>query len=248
MAGKIYIGTSGWSYKDWKGIFYDEKLKSSDYLAFYSKSFNTTEINTSFYHLPLVKTIEGWISKVPGGFKFCPKISRYITHIKRLREPEEPLERFFTIFEPMKKMMGPVLIQLPPSLKFDLNIAKYFFEVLKENYTGYNFALEARHASWFEKESIDLLSKYEIAFVISNSNNLFPYAEFTTAKNVYLRFHGPKELFASLYTKKAMNDYARKFIAWQKQGHDVWAFFNNDWHGYALENANYLKDRLNLKK
>src|SRR5436305_8439995 len=119
MPLKLHIGTSGWSYKHWKDIFYPPKLKSTDWLKYYTRFFKTTEINTSFYHLPKPQTIEKWMREVPAGFRFCPKISRYITHMKKLRDPEESLGRFFEIFEPMHKMMGPVLIQLPPSLKFN---------------------------------------------------------------------------------------------------------------------------------
>src|SRR6478609_7365479 len=115
----IHIGTSGWSYKDWKELFYPKGLKTTEWISYYAITFRITEINSSFYHLPKRQTVEGWVNKVPPDFLFCPKMSRYLTHIKRLKEPEESLERFFEVFEPMKNNMGPVLIQLPPSLKFE---------------------------------------------------------------------------------------------------------------------------------
>src|SRR5438270_3237131 len=98
MASKIHIGTSGWSYKHWKGIFYPPKLKATSWLPYYTDYFKTTEINTSFYHLPKDTTIEKWMGDVPAGFRFSVKMSRYLTHMKKLREPEESLERFFEIF------------------------------------------------------------------------------------------------------------------------------------------------------
>src|SRR5437763_2225412 len=109
MQPGIHIGTSGWSYKHWKDIYYPPKLPSAKWLSFYAQHFKTTEINRSFYRLPTTDTISTWMKQVPGDFLFCPKMSRFLTHMKKLNDPEEPLERFFTLFEPMRKMMGPVL-------------------------------------------------------------------------------------------------------------------------------------------
>src|SRR5687768_8695063 len=107
MVKKIHIGTSGWSYKHWKEDFYPKGLKQTDWLSFYARSFSITEINTSFYRLPAAETVINWTKKVPKKFLFCPKMSRYLTHMKKLHDPEEPLERFFEIFQPMKKTNGP---------------------------------------------------------------------------------------------------------------------------------------------
>lgn len=144
---KIYIGTSGWSYSHWKGVYYPPKMKPTDFLSYYAKSFSITEINTSFYHLPKAQTVLNWMAKVPENFRFCPKLSRYITHMKNLTEPEEPLQRFFDVFKPMRNVMGPVLVQLPPSLKFNYDTAEYFFKILK-NYKYYEFVLEVRNNTW----------------------------------------------------------------------------------------------------
>lgn len=240
MAGNIYIGTSGWSYKHWKGIYYPDKTRSADWLDFYANDFEVTEINASFYRLPKEETVISWAEKVPKNFKFCPKMSRYLTHMKKLRNPEEPLERFFSIFEPIRKHMGPVLIQLPPMLKFDYDVAEHFFQLLKKKYKQYDFALEVRHETWMD-DGLDLMAKYNIAFVISQSDAGFPYAEMVTAKNIYVRFHGPARLYASSYTNEMLKKFARKFKDWMKDGHDVWAFFNNDLFGYAIDNAKNLK-------
>jgi uncharacterized protein YecE (DUF72 family) len=239
-AKKINIGTSGWSYKDWKGLYYPEKLKSTEWLTFYANQFNVTEINTSFYHLPRAQTALNWAAKVHKGFKFCPKISRYLTHMKKLHEPEEPLQRFFEVFAPIKDVLGPVLVQLPPSLKFDYDLAEHFFKVLKKSYKPYAFALEVRHNSWLENDSLNLMAKYDIAFVISQSGVKFPYSEMVTSKNIYIRFHGPAALYASLYTEETLQEFADKFNGWVKEGHTIWAFFNNDYFGYAIQNAQRL--------
>lgn len=238
--GKILIGTSGWSYKGWKNIFYPSELPPTDYLSFYAKYFKTTEINTSFYHLPQEKTIINWAAKVPENFKFCPKISRYLTHMKKLKDPDEPLQRFFNVFEPLQHLCGPVLVQLPPSLAFDYARTQYFFELLKNHYSNYDFALEIRHPSWLAIESLDLLSDYNIAFVISQSGVNFPYAELVTSKNIYIRFHGPEALYASSYTDEMLFDFAERCINWSAKGHSIWAFFNNDINGHALNNAQTL--------
>jgi uncharacterized protein YecE (DUF72 family) len=248
MEEKIHIGTSGWSYKHWKEIFYPKGLKNTDWLPFYSQSFHCTEINSSFYRIPKKETVQHWVEKVPSDFFFCPKMSRYLTHLKRLHDPEEPLDHFFDVFDPMKKQMGPVLIQLPPSLKFNIETADHLFGILKKDYGAYRFALEGRHPTWLEPEAIDLLTKYKIAFVIAHSGHEFPYAEFVTAKHIYIRFHGPDQLFSSLYTKELLQKFARLMRKWRKENHIVWAFFNNDVHGYALVNGWQLMDQLKIGK
>lgn len=245
MSGKIHIGTSGWSYKHWKGIYYPKKLASAKWLSFYAETFKTTEINASFYRLPLEQTILKWMKMAPGDFLFCPKMSRYLTHMKKLNEPEEPLQRFFSIFEPMKKMMGPVLVQLPPSLKFNYDTAEYFYVLLRKKYTAYEFVIEIRHNTWLQEKSLTLMAKYNIGLVMSQSGNKFPYSEIMTAKNIYVRFHGPEKLYASSYSDEMLNGFAKKFRKWAKQKHEVWAYFNNDIFGYAIKDAKQL---LNLLK
>jgi uncharacterized protein YecE (DUF72 family) len=241
---KVHIGTSGWSYKEWKGTFYPNELKATDWLEHYSKTFDTTEINSSFYRLPKAETVLNWVEKVPDTFTFCPKISRYLTHIKRLKEPEEPLERFFNLFAPIKEKLGPVLIQLPASVKFDYDIVGYFFGLLKKQYKGYAFALEARHDTWMENDALDLMASYDIAWVISQSGVGFPYSEMVTSGDIYVRFHGPKELYGSSYTDSQLKDFADKFKAWLKEGHTIWAYFNNTMNGIAIENALKLEELL----
>ena len=241
MAGKVYIGTSGWSYKHWKGNFYPADVKAPGYLKYLSAHFNCTEINTSFYHLPKPATIKQWTEEVPATFKFCPKMSRYLTQMKKLLDPEEPLSRFFTIFRRMKKKMGPVLLQLPPQLGFHRERTEKFFQVLKRRYASYRFALECRHDSWFTEESVSLMKKFKISFVIADSGGRFPSGEFITAKDIYVRFHGPDGSYATSYSRTSLRSYAKKCMAWSAKGHHVWMFFNNDIHGYATQNAETLK-------
>lgn len=240
VTGKIHVGTSGWSYKHWKNIFYPPKLAVAKWLAYYSGIFSTTEINGSFYRLPTEETVQKWTGQVPADFLFCPKMSRYVTHMKKLRDPEEPLERFFSVFEPMKKKMGPVLIQLPAILKFNYDVAEHLYRLLKKTYNYYEFVMEVRHQSWLEEDSLTLMTKYDIGLVISQSNAVFPYSEVITAKNIYIRFHGPAELYASAYSDELLAAFAKKFKAWIKEGHVIWAYFNNDIHGHAVRDAQRL--------
>lgn len=241
MADQIHIGTSGWSYTHWKGLFYPQKLPSTKWLQHYVTFFDSTEINGSFYRLPSEETVVKWTETVPADFIFCPKMSRFLTHMKKLREPEEPLERFFRIFEPMKWKIGPILVQLPAMLRFNYEVAEHFYRLLKFSYHPYEFVMEVRHDTWLEEESLTLMTKYDIGLVISQSGNFFPYSEMVTAKNVYVRFHGPDELYASAYSDEMLSAYAVKFRNWVEEGHAVWAYFNNDIHGYAPEDAQRLK-------
>jgi uncharacterized protein YecE (DUF72 family) len=235
----IHIGTSGWSYKHWRERFYPKEVKAKDYLAYYAGEFSVSEINTSFYHLPKPGTIQNWVDTVNSRFKFCPKISRYITHMKKLNDPEESLISFFDVFDPFVKHLGPVLIQLPPFLKFNEEKAAAFFKALKK-YKGYKFALEPRHETWLTDEAIALLTKHKIAFVIAESGNRWPYGEFITAKDIYIRFHGPDGSYASSYPKAVLKKYAKKILQWEEDGHRIWVFFNNDGNAYAIENARTL--------
>ncbi len=241
MVQKINIGTSGWSYKHWKDDFYPKSLVQKNWLSFYSERFDITEINSSFYRLPNEGTVLKWKDSVPAKFLFCPKISRYLTHMKKLRDPEEPLQRFFDIFKLLKQELGPVLIQLPPMLLFHYGISDYFYKLLKKEYNEYEFVIEVRHQSWLSEDSMTLMAKYDIGLVISQSGHRFPYTEMITAKNIYLRFHGPAAHYASSYTDEDLKYFAVKFKNWSKEGHVIWAFFNNDIHGFAPRDAFRLK-------
>lgn len=222
-------------------MFYPQTLPATKWLQHYTGFFDSTEINGSFYRLPSVETVEKWAATVPEHFLFCPKMSRFLTHMKKLREPEEPLERFFTVFEPMKTKMGPVLVQLPSMLRFHYDIAEPFYHLLKFRYHPHQFVLEVRHDSWLTDESLTLMTKYNIGLVISQSGNAFPYSEQITATNVYLRFHGPEELYASAYSDEMLQAFAQKMKAWAGEGYAVWAYFNNDIHGYAPADAQRLQ-------
>jgi uncharacterized protein YecE (DUF72 family) len=240
----IHIGTSGWVYPHWRGKFYPNDLPQRSWLKYYARYFDTTEINASFYRLPTRSTVESWQDTVGPRFHFCPKISRFITHAKKLNDPEQAVPRFFDVFGLVAKQAGPVLIQLPAILGFNEQKVRNFFEYLHAHYRDFKFSLEARHAAWTETPAIALLKKYRIGWVIADSGTRFASAELVTARHIYLRFHGPDGSYATHYTKKMLTAYAAKCRQWQTAGHTVWAFFNNDVHGYAIKNALTLKELL----
>ncbi|MBN2274312.1 MAG: DUF72 domain-containing protein [Bacteroidales bacterium] len=240
----FFIGTSGWSYHHWQDIFYPKDIKPNRYLEYYITKFDCVELNSSFYHLPQKTTITGWVNRTPETFRFCPKLSRYITHQLRLVNAEEALEKFFGLFEGMESRLGPVLIQLPPGLAYDRSQTFDFLNLLKEHYRQYRFAIEIRNKTWITEDFFELISQYEIAFVIADSGIRYPYHEAVTADFVYLRFHGHEKLYASDYSDETLSEYARKIKQWVKEGKDVWAFFNNDFGGFAVKNAMKLRDML----
>jgi uncharacterized protein YecE (DUF72 family) len=200
------------------------------------------ELNSSFYHLPLKSTVQGWFNRTPESFVFCPKLSRYVTHQLRLLNPEEPLSRFFDVFEPLKSKTGPVLIQLPPGLRYDSERTRIFFEILTGCYSDYRFAIEIRHSTWINDEFFTMLKKSNIAFTIADSGSRFPYHEEITADFIYLRFHGNGQLYASDYSEPELDSYSVKISKWLNEKKEVWIFFNNDIHGYALKNAVRLRE------
>lgn len=238
--GKLHIGTSGWSYKHWRGIFYPANLPASKQLQFYSQQFDCTEINSSFYRLPTPKAVRHWQETVNKNFRFCPKISRFITHAKKLNDPEQSCPRFFDVFDPYRKSCGPILVQLPAALTFHAEKAGHFFSYLHHTYKGWSFSLEPRHDTWMSTEALALLKKYKIGWVIAESGDRWASSEIITARHIYLRFHGPDGSYASSYPDAALKAYARKCRQWLQQGHTLWIFFNNDGHAYAIGNAKKL--------
>lgn len=244
-SAKLYIGTSGWSYKHWSEVFYPLELKPEKYLEYYLTKFTSVELNSSFYNLPRKSTIAGWMSRTPGTFRFCPKMSRFITHQLQLTDTEEALQIFFDVFEGLKEKLGPVLIQLPPGLSYDKSLICNFMDRTEKSYSQYLKAIEIRNRSWINESFFNLLTEYGIGFVISDSGGQFPYHEAVTADFVYLRLHGREQLYASDYSEDDLNHYAEKITQWLEEDKDVWVFFNNDYHGYAVSNAQRLNEILN---
>ena len=247
---KLFIGTSGWIYGHWTGIFYPENLPSREKLKYYSKYFKTTEINYSFYHLPRPSTYQNWYSQTPDEFVFAVKASRFITHIKRLKEVDEAWKVFLENALNLKEKLGPILFQFPPSFKAANentkrleNFLKLITKNLKPKTYKLKAALEFRHKSWCQEKIYKVLKKYNVAWVIADSPR-YPRADVVTAYFAYIRMHCSKIMFGSKYTKKEMEDLAKKIKNWLKEKLDVYCYFNNDFQGYAIENAKELLNKL----
>lgn len=230
----IRVGTSGWNYWHWKGLFYPEDLPRDHWLAHYQSKFDTLELNASFYRIPRASTFARWQQESPKGFLWTVKAHREITHFTRLAQ-REPLEKFFAAVEGLGEGLGVILFQLPPSLKFDARVVSRFLGWLPK---GKRYAIEPRHASWFEPKAVGVLERHGVALCIADSGGRFPSGEHLTAEFVYVRFHGGERLYASRYTPEQMRTWAEKLAAWGRRG---FVYFNNDFHGYAVENALELK-------
>jgi len=249
---KLYIGTSGWIYSHWDGVFYPEDLPAKDKLKYFSKHFKTAEINYSFYHLPRPSTYENWYQQTPKDFIFAVKASRFITHIKRLKGIKAAWQTFLENALHLKEKLGPILFQFPPSFKASAENTKRLEEFLKilrgptsqggRTSKNLNFAFEFRHKTWCDKEIYKLLKKYKAAWVIADSPR-YPRADVVTCDLAYIRMHGSKVMFSSNYTKKELKNLAQKIKRWLKSS-DVYVYFNNDAMGYAVENARTLKSIL----
>lgn len=233
----LYIGTSGWHYKHWVGRFYPEKLNSEEMLPLYAGDFDTVEVNNTFYQLPEKETFEQWREATPDGFTFAVKANRYITHMKNLKDPQEPLDNLLSRARALGDKLGPVLFQLSPN--WQLNAAR-LDNFLKQLPDDVRSVFEFRHASWFDEKALDLLREHGVAFCIHDSGGETTPKEIT-ADLVYIRFHGGSE--GGSYTKQALAGWAGAISSW-RQEHDVYCYFNNDWEGYALDNARTLRAML----
>jgi len=240
MEGDIRIGTSGWTYPHWKNLFYPVNWPKSRWLEYYTEHFDTVELNATFYRLPKLKTFENWKARTHDHFLWALKASKYITHTKRLREPAEPLERFYAAASCLKEKLGPILFQLPPSLSFDENEFEDFCQFLNPSQ---RHTLEVRHPSWISDRLFAILKKYNIAFCIADTAGRYPFHEVATADFVYIRLHGSRKLYASDYSEEELQAWAQKIKEW---GKDTYLYFDNDFEGYAVGNAKRLKEILGL--
>lgn len=244
----LRVGTSGWAYGHWKSLFYPEDVRPPRYLEHYSRRFSTVEVNTSFYHLPLASTYAKWARETGEGFCFALKLSRYITHIKRLSGVKAETRLFLERAEPLGGKLGPILVQLPPQLRADPPRLERFLSMIRsleeERGARVRLAFEFRHESWFGSEAaLAALVRHDAALVIGQSSRYpYPEGEPLTARWLYYRFHGPREFCASEYGREGLAPWARALAARLAQGRDVYAYFNNDVHGYAARDAALLMD------
>ncbi len=242
MAERIRIGTSGWHYAHWRGPFYPEKLSSEDMLGYYAERFSTVEINNSFYHLPSRETFRAWRSQTPAGFSFAVKASRYITHMKKLKEPKQPLRKFLLHAGELKEKLGPILFQLPP--RWHCNAARLgkFLDALPE---GRRYAFEFRDPTWFQDEIYALLRQQNAAFCAYDLAGT-ESPRLLTADFAYVRLHGPNESkYSGCYTRRQLRDWVKQCREWLDGGaKNVFVYFDNDQAGYAARNAGEMQEMI----
>ena len=236
-----FIGTSGWNYKDWVGPFYTDDTKSEDMLSKYTNHFNTTEINNSFYSLPTEKTVKSWVDDTPENFTFAVKASRYTTHMKKLKDPKKSTDKFFNAIKPLGKKVGPILFQCPPNWSKNPDRLKEFVKALPDDY---RYVFEFRDKSWFDDDIYEILQDRNIALCFYDMQQ-YQSPQVITADFIYMRLHGPeKEAYKGSYDGRTLSGYAKDINKWNKDGKDVYCYFDNDQKSKAPHDAAALIEKL----
>ncbi|MBB5958312.1 uncharacterized protein YecE (DUF72 family) [Saccharothrix tamanrassetensis] len=242
----IHVGTSGWVYPPWRGVFYPKGLPQKRELEYLSRQVGSVEINGTFYALQRPSSFQAWSAQTPDDFVFAVKGSRFITHMKRLRDPQDALGKFFDSgMLGLGRKLGPFLWQLPPTLRYDPDLLALFFDALPRAHEGrpLRHALEVRHESFRDPGFLPLLRAHDIALVIADTAQTFIELEAVTTDFVYIRLHGDEELYVSGYTDQALDRWAAKIRDWARD-HDVYAYFDNDAKVMAPKDAMALSARL----
>ena len=241
---KWYIGTSGWSYTDWKGNFYPRELTDKNKrLQYYAEHFDCTEVNSTFYKTPAEETIQSWKESSPDQFLFIIKLNRYFSHLKRLKSDEavsEKLEEVKVIPEILGDQIGPVLVQLPGNMKKDTKRLREWLDFMPK----YRYAFEFRNDQWFDDDVFETLKEYDAALVYSHSTE-FPTDLKCTASFMYLRFHGPNKPYYSQYSREQLESEFEKISLFMNDCREIYVFFNNTYKAYAVENAQMWKQIAN---
>ena len=230
-----YIGCSGWFYWHWKGKFYPENIPQNRWFQYYTKYFNTVELNYPFYRFPKLSTAKTWYRNAPKDFIYTLKVNRFITHIKKFKGTSRLIRDFYKLGDELKEKMGCFLFQLPPSLKYN---NEKLSEIIKQLDKEKKNVIEFRHESWFREEVYDEFKKNKVIFCIVSSPEM-PEDFIKSAEDVYLRFHGKASMYGSLYTNKELENWAKKIK--KSRAKNVWAYFNNDDNANAVKNSLYLK-------
>jgi uncharacterized protein YecE (DUF72 family) len=237
------IGTSGWHYASWRGPFYPEKMKTKDFLSFYMTRFGTTELNNPFYRLPTEAAVECWRDTTPDSFLFAWKASRYITHMLKLKNAGQGLDVMFSRAEILGPKLGPILFQLPPSLKADRERLANFLRLLPRDH---HYTFEFRHQSWYEAPILDLLREHDVSLCLSDHANA-PSPWELTASFVYIRGHGPSGWYWGSYSDETLQKWAADIARWREEGRAVYCYFDNDVKSAAPADAQHLIDLLEPK-
>jgi uncharacterized protein YecE (DUF72 family) len=241
VARPVRIGCSGWNYAHWRELIYPKGLPPSKWLEHYATLFDTVEVNSTFYRLPRVSAVARWVEQTPPDFLFTIKSSRYLTHIKRLTDLEGGIQRFYERIDPLVRTpkMGPVLWQLPGTFKRDEGRLAAALEALPSG----RHCFEFRHESWFVPEVYDLLRRRGVALVIGDHPERPFQSHELTADWTFIRFHYGHRGRNGNYSDSELEEWAQRIEGWRRRV-DVYAYFNNDWHGYAVYNGLWLRKRL----
>ncbi len=229
----LFIGTSGWQYAHWRGTFYPRKLPQRDWLEHFAARFQTAEVNNTFYNLPSAAVFAQWARRTPSGFTFALKMSRFLTHVRRLRDPEQPVGLFLERARELGPKRGPTLIQLPPNLTVD---AGRLDAALAAFPAGERVAVEFRHASWFVPEVRSVLERRGAALCLADRGGIRS-PEWATAGWGYVRFHQGRARPASCYGRAALEAWARRIAETWPVTAEVFVYFNNDAFACAVRDA-----------
>jgi len=233
----IHIGTSGWAYDHWRGPFYPEHLNSSRMLEHYAQRLGCVEINNTFYHLPAAHTLRHWSESTPDDFHFAVKASRYITHMKKLRDAETSVPVLLHRVSTLGGKLGPILFQLPPRWRFNATRLAGFLDGLSPEF---RYAFEFRDRSWINDHTCELLSRHRAAFCIYELDG-FLAPQRVTSDFVYIRLHGPGAAYQVSYDERTLAGWAGRISTWARSGLAIHCYFDNDEHGYAVNNALHLQ-------
>jgi uncharacterized protein YecE (DUF72 family) len=233
----IHVGCSGWVYKHWRGILYPEGLPQTRWFERYAQEFDTVEINNSFYRLPKPETFAGWRDQAPQGFLYAVKANRFITQAKKLLDCQEPVTRMMTAARCLGDRLGPMLYQLPPGMKIDLERLERFLELLPSDTAN---VFEFRNSSWYERETYALLEQYGASFCVHDMAGCVS-DRVAVGPLAYVRFHGGVGKYWGRYPDEALRSWADWAIDQSRSGRSVWCYFNNDIHGHAIHDALTLK-------
>jgi uncharacterized protein YecE (DUF72 family) len=233
----IRIGCSGWAYKHWRGLFYREGLPQARWFGRYAEEFDTVEINNSFYRLPPPETFAKWRDQAPPGFCYAVKANRFITQAKKLLDCAEPVERMMSAARHLGNRLGPMLYQLPPSMKINLDRLESFLQLLPSDVAK---VFEFRDSSWYEPATYELLDRYGAAFCIHDMAGSVT-ERIATGRIAYVRFHGCGGKYWGRYPDEQLSGWADWLIEQARAGISSWCYFNNDIHAHAIEDARTLK-------
>ena len=230
--GKIHVGTSGWHYAHWVGPFYPPETRPAAFLEHYARHFGSVEINATFYRLPKPATLVAWRDCTPPGFLFACKASRFITHMMKLKEPARTA-LFFDTIAALGDKLGPVLFQLPPRWRLDIERLCAFLDALP---AGLRYAFEFREESWFAPAVYRLLERHGAALCAYDLDRRRSPVR-VTAPFVYVRLHGPDGPYRGRYSGQALSGWARRLLGWRERGLDSYCYFDNDEAGHAAQDA-----------